>query len=689
MATILGEANLSTSFLSFTEDTSVAHSSNSRSNTSDFKRPLIIRDGANNLEDTFQSFPSKILQYRNLDNNDYLITDPITNPAGSGTHGTIDPNLFFFQFNSSNEVAKAVIQMQFDFTEIDHNAIFDEPNSLEIQIDIQSHRKGHNSYTSNTNTGTPHFGKIEAYWQPEPTPTTFGRSAQATVELSDQTRQTITLSIPGGDNSIPSSNAFPNLPGTIAKFGKRPTVLLRFSGTVNNPLANLDDIPAGSNFKYSGRFNTEIGLEMRIFQIKARYKYTGRTHNTTGLIEPQGGDYGFTDMIPADAVYKGVGTLWQIDAPQPISSGSRILTLKSDSGDNLLHSNPNGPFAKQYQPSLGALTSLSNHGGSAEATLLYNNNEYTNIVDDGITRETILETSDIRDPSLELVLYTASGTGEVPLATKRLNIAYAPLFSGFSNINFGFSIADIDADQIHGIVDSELSDIAPSFTVTTLGGLRLGDPQPVVDASFTVEVDPSTAGLIKTDPAGVVNNISTSFTVTMDPAGVEVIHSTTVASSFNIAVADTAAVVLVNTLTSSPIVASLNFNLANPDADEVGVLHQVTSLVPAEPSAVVAIASLSSDDGDLVVIRAPSFERRLNRATRTHTFKADPQQRTVKLEPFTRSIQAETLKTLSLLLWGDTGTWSASSTWSSKTGKARNITVEQETRTVSSSQLDR
>jgi hypothetical protein len=312
-------------------------------------------------------------------------------------------------------------------------------------------------------------------------------------------------------------------------------------------------------------------------------------------------------------------------------------------------------------------------------------------VDDNIVTETTLEISDIRDPSLDLVLYSNRSISifgaspnpiEIPLATKRLNIAYAPQFTGSSNIDFAFSVADIDADQIHGIIDSELSDIAPSFTMTTLGGLRISDPQPEVDFSFTTEVDPNTAGLIKSYSSGVTQDISTSFTVT---ATASVTKSTTVSPSFSISVADTAGTVLVNTLTSSPIAVSVNFNIANPDADEVGVLHQVTSLVPAEPSAVVAIASLS----DLVVIRAPSLERKLVRPTKTHTFKADPQQRTVKLEPFTRIIQAEMLKTLVNLRWSDTGTWSADTTWGSKIGKARNIKAEQETRTVSSSQLDR
>ena len=685
MATILGEANLSTSFTALSEDNSLAHSNNNRSVTTDFRRPLVLRTGTDDEADAFSYAVNNqnILRYHNQDGNDYLITDPITNPAGSGTQGTTDPHLFLRHFNQSNEVAKRHFQMQFDFTEIDAGAVFNEPNSLEIQIDLQSHLKGHDTYSGNQNSGTPNFGKVQAYWNPDMTPITFSRSVQPSgeVTLTDQTRQTITLSIPA--HSLTEAN----IPDSITDYGKRPTIFIRFLGTVNSPLAPLASIPAGSNFRYSGRFGTEVGLEMRIYSIKARYTYTGRTNLTTGFIEPQGGDYNFTNQIPSDAVYKGLGTLWQIQAPRNLTGQQNILTLKSDSSDNILHSNPNSSVAKLHQPSIGAVVPIAATGSQKEPTMLYAINEYTNNVDDNITDETVLEISDIRDPSLDLVFYSAGSN--VTLSTKRLNIAYAPLFTGASNIDFGFSIADIDADQIHGIIDSELSDIAPSFTLTALGGLRLADPQPEVDASFTVEVDPSTAGLIKSDLAGTVNNISTSFTVTMDPDGVEVIHSTTVSPSFNISVADTAAVVLVNTLTSSPIEIDLNFNIANPDADEVGVLHQVTSLVPAEPSAVVAIASLSSDDGDLVVIRAPSLERKLVRPTKTHTFKADPQQRTVKLEPFTRIIQAEMLKTLVNLKWSDTGTWGAATTWGSKTGKARNIKAEEETRTVSSSQLDR
>ena len=703
MATILGEASLSTSFTAFSEDNSLAHSNSNRTVTTDFRRPLVIRAGLNNLADIFdegrhgdQIGTANIVQYQNQDGNDFLITDPITNPALGGTNGTTDANIFFTRFNKSNEVADAKIQMQFDFTEIDHNAVFNEPNSFDIQIDIQSHFKGHDSYSGNTNNGTPNFGKIEAYWNPmndDPTDTSFGvGTPAATVTLTDQTRQTITLSIPGHDANLgqPSSIHF-NHTNTIAKFGKKPTIFLRFLGTVNSPLQPLASIPAGSNFEYSGRFGTERGLNMRIFGIKARYTYTGRTHLTTGLIEPQGGDYNFTNLIPSDAVYKGMGTLITVQTqnePKTLDTGNKILTLKNNSGDNILHSNPTGPIAKTNQPSIGDLEIAHRTNGSNFPLVMFNSNEYTNIVDDNIANEVVLDIDDIRDPSLDLVFYnspTIGGTlvtSEIPLSTKRLNIAFAPQFTGSSNIDFAFSVADIDADQIHGIIDSDLSDIAPSFTVTTLGGLRISDPQPEVDFSFTTEVDPNTAGLIKSYSSGVTQDISTSFTVT---ATASVTKSTTVSPSFSIAVADTAGTVLVNTLTSSPISVSVNFNIANPDADEVGVLHQVTSLVPAEPSAVVAIASLS----DLVVIRAPSLERKLVRPTKTHTFKADPQQRTVKLEPFTRIIQAEMLKTLVNLRWSDTGTWSADTTWGSKIGKARNIKAEQETRTVSSSQLDR
>jgi hypothetical protein len=699
MATILGEANLSTSFTAFSEDNSLAHSDNNRSVTTDFRRPLVIRDGPENIAVSFDidntatpgfgnSYVGNILRYNNQDGNDYLITDPITNPGGA-SEGTTDPHIFVRQFNLSNEVAKFHFQMQFDFTEIDYNAVFNEPNSLEIQVELQSHLKGHDSYSGNTNTGTPNFGKVQAYWNPTVTPINFSRAVEPSgeVTLTDQTRQTITLSIPAHSLTETGSGMTDN----IAAYGKRPTISIQFLGTVNSPLQPLADIPAGSNFEYSGRFGTEIGLEMRIFSIKARYTYTGRTHLTTGFIEPQGGDYNFTNLIPSDAIYKGLGTLWQIQPQQNLIGNQNILTLKSDSADNLLHSDPNGPFAKIHQPSIGALRQTAGTGQTNEPTMLYASNDYTNIVDDNIVTETTLEISDIRDPSLDLVLYSNRSISifgaspnpiEIPLATKRLNIAYAPQFTGSSNIDFAFSVADIDADQIHGIIDSELSDIAPSFTMTTLGGLRISDPQPEVDFSFTTEVDPNTAGLIKSYSSGVTQDISTSFTVT---ATASVTKSTTVSPSFSISVADTAGTVLVNTLTSSPIAVSVNFNIANPDADEVGVLHQVTSLVPAEPSAVVAIASLS----DLVVIRAPSLERKLVRPTKTHTFKADPQQRTVKLEPFTRIIQAEMLKTLVNLRWSDTGTWSADTTWGSKIGKARNIKAEQETRTVSSSQLDR
>ena len=608
MATILGEANLSTSFTSVFNDTRVATFDTTRDTTTDFRRPMIVRG--------FETL-TPIGQLENFNLIDHY---PQTGQDFDRSAGTGDKNLLLQDGNGSNVVATRTLDFQFDFHDIDQTATFDT-NSIEIEIDLQSSLKGHESYSGNQNSGDPYFGSYKATFE---TYSTHNVSQQAPIQHNNGTpikitssdRQTITIQMPGHYVSQ-------------SVFGLQPRLKIQFFGTVNSPLVSTGT--ADGNFGFAAGYGNPYGFEIRIFSIKARYHYTGRTFLTTGFTAPTGGDYDFTNIIPSTSVYKGMGTIYRYQTKETSNNQNRNMTLKNNTNDNLL--NATGTNAKTSSPNIGfqPLTSyttdftIANSDGNEIQcpTEMFYINEYTDRDDDGLVNEVIPTMSMFRDPNLDLVAYYEGAEHNIysVLARQELNIAYMPEITGEALMSASFS-TDVTGNQTHTLLPTDISTIASSFTVTTLGGFRLKDPQPRVDFSFTVDV---TANPVI---APTVETYSSSFSMTQT-ANNTIGGASTPSMAFGVTVAGT---VLVDTLLSGPTSISASFGFT-PTANNI---IAVSSLDKAEPSAAFAIASLSEIDGDLDIIRSPSDVNKLTLTQETRTYITNEFDRTITPDSFTR-----------------------------------------------------
>ncbi len=607
MATILGEANLSTSFTSIFNDTRVATFDTDRDTTTDYRRPMIV-SGFETLTPVDQLLYFNLLDHYNNTGEDYIIT------------GTGDPNLLIKDDNGSNVVGSRTLEFQFDFTDIDQKATFDT-NSLEIEIDLQSSLKGYEAYSGNENTGDPYFGSYKVTFE---TITTHNISQATTIQynsgnatkITSSDRQTITIQMPG--HFVSDSN-----------FGLTPTVKIQFFGTVNNPLVSTGT--ADGNFSFSGRYGQPYSYEIRIFSVKARYHYTGRTNLTTGFTAPTGGDYGFTNMIPSTSVYKGMGTIYRYQTKETSNTQNRQMTLKNNTNDNLL--NATGTNAKTSAPNIGDqppnsyktdFTIAYSTGNEVQCpTVMLYVNEYTDEWDDGLVNEVIPTISMFRDSNLDLVAYFqgAEHSTYSVLARQELNIAYMPELTGSSLMNTGFTTT-VQGNLIHNILDSEMNDMVSSFTMTTLGGFRLKDPVPEVDVSFTVDV---TANPVI---APTVETYSSSFSVQSDSI-VRLGSGATSGLAFGVTVVGT---VLIDTALSGPLTLANTFTFTPTANNTIGV----TGLTKTEPSAAFAIASLSGTAGDIDVVRRPSDARRHIIKTETRTYITNEFLRTITPDSFTR-----------------------------------------------------
>ena len=615
MATILGEANLSTSFTSVFNDTRVATFDTTRDTTTDFRRPMIVR-GFNTLTPIGQ-----------LENFNLIDHYPQTGQDFDRSSGTGDKNLLLLDGNNSNVVGSRTLDFQFDFHDIDQTATFDT-NSLEIEIDLQSSLKGHESYSGNANSGDPYFGSYLATFE---TVSTHSLGFQQSpiqhnngtpIKITSADRQTITIQMPGHYTNTPSI------------FGLQPRLKIQFFGVVNSPLSPLS-IPEGANFGAAGGFGSPGAYEIRIFSIKARYHYTGRTFLTTGFTAPKSGDYDFTNIIPSTSVYKGMGTIYRYQTKETSQTQTRCMTLKNNTNDNLL--NATGLNAKTSDPSIGFqprtsyttdFTIANSDGNEIQCpTEMFYINEYTDRDDDGFINEVVPTISMFRDPNLDLVAYFQGAEHNIysVLARQELNIAYMPEITGEALMSASFS-TDVTGNQRHTLLPADISTIASSFTMTTLGGFRLKDPQPRADFSFTVDV---TANPVI---APTVETYSSSFSMTQTANNI-IGGASTPSMAFGVTVAGT---VLVDTLLSGPTSISASFGFT-PTANNI---IAVSSLDKAEPSAAFAIASLSEIGGDLDIIRSPSDVNKLTLTQETRTYITDEFDRTITPDSFTRIYRA-------------------------------------------------
>jgi len=338
------------------------------------------------------------------------------------------------------------------------------------------------------------------------------------------------------------------------------------------------------------------------------------------------GDYRFASMIPDDQIYKGLGAILRLETGSGTSSSTRVFTLKNNTNDNIF--NATGTNAKTAPPYLAPLNSINNIAGgpgsgvltgSPEA-VLYQQTKYSDRKDDGLTNEVAGTISMFRDQNLDTVVYI--GGNPVVLLRKELNIAYMSEINGVASLSTSFTTTVTPA-LTHGLTPTEIGTLSSSFTMTTLGGFRLKDPQPEVDLTFNVDVAANNLLTTSAQP------LSTSFSTTVSASNIKSSTIPTMGMAFGVTVAGT---VLIDTALAGPIQMPSEFVLTSTANNIIAV----TGLNPAQPSAAIAIASLSESAGDIDIIRAPSGANKVILTTETRTYITDEFDRTITPDPFTR-----------------------------------------------------
>jgi len=339
------------------------------------------------------------------------------------------------------------------------------------------------------------------------------------------------------------------------------------------------------------------------------------------------GDYKFAGMIPStEHIYKSIGSILRLETGGAGTSTPKIFTLKNNTNDNIL--NATGTNAKTAQPSLATVNSINTVAGGpgsdvltgSPKAVLYQQTKYSDRKDDGLVNEVIPTISMFRDPNLDTVLYV--GGNPVVLLRKELNIAYMAEISGAALFSTSFTTTVTPA-LTHGLTQTEIGTLSSSFTMDTLGGFRLKDPQPLVDFSFTVD---TTANNLLTTSA---QPLSTSFSTTVSASNIKSSTIPTLGMAFGVTVAGT---VLIDTALAGPIQMPSQFGLTSTANNIIGV----TGLTKTEPQAAFAIASLSESAGDIDIIRAPSGANKVTLTTETRTYITDEFDRTIKPDSFTR-----------------------------------------------------
>jgi len=214
------------------------------------------------------------------------------------------------------------------------------------------------------------------------------------------------------------------------------------------------------------------------------------------------------------------------------------------------------------------------------------------------------------------------GGNPVVLLRKELNIAYMSEINGVASLSTSFTTTVTPA-LTHGLTPTEIGTLSSSFTMDTLGGFRLKDPQPEVDLTFNVDVAANNLLTTSAQP------LSTSFSTTVSASNIKSSTIPTMGMAFGVTVAGT---VLIDTALAGPIQMPIEFVLTSTANNIIAV----TGLNPAQPSAAIAIASLSESAGDIDIIRAPSGANKVTLTTETRTYITDEFDRTITPDPFTR-----------------------------------------------------
>ncbi len=260
MATLLGSATLSTAFTVATDRVILQSFDQNKVSQTDY-RPPVNAYNKDTVTDTSARLYNDAVE-------DYVGTDYTNVPYVSETEDFVE---IVRTSSSPSSLGTNTIFCHFDLLDIDPAATI---NSIEVQVTVESSQSGFTTYSPYGTQDALHFGKIKCNWQDagpldstkvESTPTNNGSNSYS---LGDAYRI-------GSSNQETATFTFPTL-----TLGTLPTLEVVFTG-VQNP---GDTYPGSAS------------LNIKIYNIRLRVNYTGRTRFTTGFQSRHHNGHPFTNI---------------------------------------------------------------------------------------------------------------------------------------------------------------------------------------------------------------------------------------------------------------------------------------------------------------------------------------------------------------------------------------------------------
>ena len=448
-----GECNMSASFDAEFRDTFLVDNTLTRTQSTDYKRPLFFRqdtgfNGAN------------------------LLTNAISDRYGiAGATGVCLPfsTVTVAPQNPINHTGWTRCALGYDFTEIDTAATI---NSTTVRVRVKQPNAGNPEapYPYSTGGDGTFYGSIRVGFH------YFGFDVNtnwtAYQELTDGNFNTYTFTIP---NVVGGSDTYGGDTESPSHFGTVPRFMIEFAG-VYDPA--LDDDPAVNSY----------GV-YEISDIEVSINYTGRTFRTTGFLRQ---DLDTLIADPENYTYKHSTILTESNYAPTTGYGTPAsvyaVHFVNDTADNLLNGDA-GPYNSYEGGGANEQTSWVNGTTETDEVLLLGVTNLTDDLEATGARTDTLDMTDITTAGFRVRYYNTNTSSYLADSSftrlaPRVNVAIQEFVRGEADLSASISVAT-PGTMIHGVVNSEIETYGNEFTLENTGLAGL------IRTGFTI--DPSSA----------------------------------------------------------------------------------------------------------------------------------------------------------------------------------------------------
>ena len=567
MATLTAETTLTSAFQHDSTE-AIVHTYVSRSITTAYRNPVggdaPVYDGGTQFNQNVEILFNDQLTL-------YVETNYVDPTYTIDLDGDADYIRAVFSAGSPNSPGEVNLYLYYDFLDIDPNANI---ANVEVQVALQSSRSGYTSYPPYGVQDELHYGKVQAILCKDGFGDTLPSSDLTKITTNEQT--TITLTIE------PDATYWPQPSG----IGTHHAIAIKLQGIVN-PSTSYPGSPAN-------------GADIKVYSVKARVNYTGRTRLITGFVSPTTITSTTNGGFPTPEVLTSSG--YNFNLPSlTIVDGSAIrygAVGNEDDGSGQTWVVNSHTFKIS-----GSAVSTGDYDRTFGGPILYGLQDEPNWVNQylayDVENDVDLTRTEVNDSNLTLEgSYTATFNSELlhtPFYAD-VNIAYVyPFNTGPLDLDVSTTLTTT-GNLNHNTTADELSTFEFAATQTTNGGIiRLG--YSTKSSSFTLSC---TANPFKS------TTITPLAEYTLTPsASLQITRDATLQSAFSIS---TDSGVTYGETQDEIGIKAFEFTLSSSPK----VIHQITSETYSW--------TLSSDTAIVRILFAPDEYRMLELATKSRIY---------------------------------------------------------------------